>query len=122
MENRGSDSFCRPKGIGTDIIEIKRIEKAMAKEGFLEKVFNPEEIEYIKDNPLRCAGLFCAKEAVAKATGLGLSKTGIKNIHISHTKEGAPTATVDGTEYVFHLSISHSENYATATAICLLKD
>ncbi|MBO7209195.1 MAG: holo-ACP synthase [Clostridia bacterium] len=110
------------RGLGTDIVEIKRIEKAMAKEGFLEKVFNPEEIEYIKDNPLRCAGLFCAKEAVAKATGLGLSKTGIKNIHISHTKEGQPVVTVENCNYEFLLSISHSENYATATAICLLKD
>lgn len=110
------------KGIGTDIVEIARIKEAMAKEGFLEKVFNPEEIEYIKDNPLRCAGLFCAKEAVAKATGLGLSKTGIKNIHISHTKEGAPVVTVTNCHYEFLLSISHEKHYATATAICLSKD
>ena len=110
------------KGIGTDITEIRRIKDAMSKEGFLEKVFNPEEIEYINGCPSRCAGLFCAKEAVSKATGLGLAKAGIKNIHISHTEEGVPTAKIEGTDYALHLSISHGKDYATAVAVCLLED
>lgn len=109
-------------GLGTDIIEIDRIEKAIAKASFLRHVFTEQEQHWLngkgKQMSQSAAGLFCAKEAVAKALGTGFQH-GLKfrDIEIAHTELGAP--------YVLHpnrpflLSISHCQTYATATAILL---
>ena len=109
-------------GLGTDIIEIARIEKAIARESFLRHVFTEQEQNWLKEKgnqmPQSAAGLFCAKEAVAKALGTGFQNgLRFRDIEIAHTEQGAP--------YVLHpdqpflLSISHCQTYATATAILL---
>lgn len=108
-------------GVGTDIIEISRIRDMMSNPKFLQKGFTDSEILYIENSPCRCAGIFCAKEAVAKALGLGLSKIGIKNIEITHTELGQPVANVVGFNYTFQISISHCSDYATAVAFCQKK-
>ncbi|MDB5962979.1 MAG: 4-phosphopantetheinyl transferase [Massilia sp.] len=68
-------------GIGTDIVQISRIEAALARnERFAEKVLGPEELEKFKrrraKNELRgkrfLATRFSAKEAFSKAIGLGI--------------------------------------------------
>ena len=62
-------------GIGTDIIEIDRIENAINNnKRFLEKVFTIKEIEMFKKRNMRSeivAGNFAAKEAISKALGTG---------------------------------------------------
>ena len=62
-------------GIGTDIIEINRIEKVMMRtSSFIEKSFTSNEIEYFKLKGLKgnvIAGNFAAKEAISKALGTG---------------------------------------------------
>jgi len=67
-------------GIGTDLIEIARIEESIARYGerFLERVFTPGEIAYCrmkKKNPAESfAARFAAKEAGAKALGTGIAR------------------------------------------------
>ncbi|HEY5575565.1 MAG TPA: holo-ACP synthase, partial [Clostridiaceae bacterium] len=62
-------------GIGTDIVEIGRIDKAIRKNAkFMDKVFSTEEKKYLKSRKMRpeyVAGRFAAKEAVSKALGTG---------------------------------------------------
>lgn len=109
-------------GLGTDIIEIFRIEKLVSKGSeFTEKIFNKSETEYFKIKKNACqtiAGYFCAKEAVAKALGTGFSGLSPKDIVISNDDFGKPTATVKThPDTLFMLSISHCKEYAAATAI-----
>ena len=57
-------------GTGIDIIEVERVKRAAAKEGFMERVFTETERQRLKscnNDPQRIAGAFAAKEAVAKA-------------------------------------------------------
>jgi holo-[acyl-carrier protein] synthase len=66
-------------GIGTDMIEISRIERSVARFGerFLRRVFTPGEIAYCRAKRLSAesfAARFAAKEAAAKALGTGISR------------------------------------------------
>jgi holo-[acyl-carrier protein] synthase len=66
-------------GLGTDLIEIERIERSVARFGerFLERVFTPGEIAYChakKSSAESFAARFAAKEAGAKALGTGISR------------------------------------------------
>ena len=117
-------------GVGTDIVEIRRIKKAMdSNEKFLEKIFTTIELEYLRKRNLRAeyvAGRFAAKEAVAKALGTGFRGFDFKDIEIDRTTLGKPIvilkgkakliANKEGQCYV-HLSISHGEDSAVAYAI-----
>lgn len=62
-------------GIGTDIIEVERIEKQLEKNsGLKEKLFTPNEIAYCetkKNKAQHYAARFAAKEAFLKAIGTG---------------------------------------------------
>jgi holo-[acyl-carrier protein] synthase len=65
-------------GLGSDLIEIARIEKSIERFGarFLERVFTPAEIAYCqrkKHAAESFAARFAAKEAGAKALGTGIS-------------------------------------------------
>ena len=66
-------------GIGTDIIEIERIERSVERfgESFLRRVFTAAEIAYCqrkKNSAESFAARFAAKEAGAKALGTGISR------------------------------------------------
>ena len=66
-------------GIGTDMIEIERIERSVARYGdsFLQRLFTPGEIAYCgrkKNAAESFAARFAAKEAGAKALGTGISR------------------------------------------------
>ena len=105
-------------GIGTDIIEIKRIEKAIKSQHFIERVYTPKEIEYIKNKGNKSqtfAGIFCAKESVCKAIGTGFSGKKFHDIEILHDEKGKPF--VSGINVL--ITISHCKEYATSTAILL---
>ena len=67
-------------GVGTDIVEVKRINKLIKKKTLLKKLFNTKEITKclkIKNSSNCFAKRFAAKEAFSKALGTGISK-GIK--------------------------------------------
>ena len=117
-------------GVGTDIVEIRRIKNAMVTNSrFLEKIFTATELEYLKSRNLRAeyvAGRFAAKEAVAKALGTGFRGFDFKDIEIDRTTLGKPIVILKGKakliakkegQYNIHLSISHGEDSAIAYAI-----
>ena len=60
-------------GIGVDLVEVSRIEKALQQEGFKEKIFTDEEIAYCESKKCHAAesfsGRYAVKEAVGKALG-----------------------------------------------------
>lgn len=67
-------------GLGTDLIEISRIEESLARFGdrFLRRIYTPGEIAYCmrkqKTSAESLAARFAAKEAAAKALGTGISR------------------------------------------------
>jgi holo-[acyl-carrier protein] synthase len=66
-------------GIGTDLIEIARIERSVERfgEAFLNRIYTPGEIAYCKakkNSGESLAARFAAKEAAAKALGTGISR------------------------------------------------
>lgn len=112
-------------GIGIDIVEIKRIQKAIENMRFLEKYFCEAEREYA-----RCAeslaGNFAAKEAAAKALGCGFRGFGPKQIAVLRDDLGKPyiqfygkakeRAEQLGATHVY-VTISHERQYAIANVI-----
>lgn len=115
---------------GTDIIEIKRIEKAIEtkEEKFLKKIFTDKEIEYCEKKEQKYehyAARFAAKEAIFKAISLK-TKEPIKwkMIEITNTKGVKPI--VNFLEKIEKLqaidvSISHCKDYAIANAIAIFE-
>ena len=83
-------------GIGTDIINIKRMEKFLKRKDkkFKNKIFSKKEIDYCesKKNPSSFyAKRYAAKEAFTKALGTGIRKdVKFKNIEILNDKLGKP--------------------------------
>jgi len=104
--------------VGLDLVEVARIAEAMEKAGFLERILTEREREQIH-TPLRVAGRWAAKEAVAKAVGLHLSW---QDVEILNDAEGKPTIDIrhpdwDASSRRIHLSISHEKSYAAAVAV-----
>ena len=84
------------RGIGVDIVKVDRIEQAMERWGsrFLKRIFTAAEIERCQQRarPAQCLALrFAAKEAFAKALGLGMRK-GLRwrDIEVVHDHLGKP--------------------------------
>lgn len=119
-------------GIGIDIQEISRIERAIERgeDAFLKKTFTENEIDYCikqKRSGQHFAGRFCAKEALFKALGTGWSQ-GVKWTDADVTKQSsgcpeiilsgkaAELAEQAGVEKIW-LSLSHSDGYAAATVV-----
>ena len=119
-------------GIGNDIIEIERIEKAILKEGFKNKVYTERELENIEKRGNRTetyAGIFSAKEAISKAIGTGVRGFSLTDLEILNDDLGKPYVVVSEKldkiikskkeDYQIEISISHSKKYATAMAIII---
>ena len=84
------------RGIGVDIVKVDRIEQAVERWGyrFLKRIFTPAEIERCQQRarPAQCLALrFAAKEAFAKALGLGM-RQGLRwrDIEVVHDHLGKP--------------------------------
>mgnify|MGYP002519874525 CR=1 FL=1 len=117
-------------GIGTDFIEIVRIQRAIEKNPhFMERVYTANEIAYCqrKKNVWQSfAARFAAKEAVSKALGTGIGPVGLMEIEILNAENGQPKVVLHGKALQLaadrniqrvHISLSHSEAYAMATAV-----
>ncbi len=119
------------KGLGNDIIEIERIEKALLRtKSFKEKVYTKKEIEYAEKKNKKYetfAGKFAAKEAIAKAFGTGVRDFSLIDIEILNDSVGKPYVVLKESlkekyqDYKIEISISHSKTYAIATAILIKK-
>ena len=122
-------------GIGTDIVNIKRIEQSLKKHkfAFKNKIFSKKEISYCerRKNPSAFyAKRFAAKEAFSKALGTGIRKgVNLKNIEITNNVYGKPSISLKGNlanylknkvkskKYDIHLSLSDDKPWAQATVI-----
>lgn len=113
-------------GLGTDIIECERLADVIGRQGdaFLRKVFTVSEITYCqkhKESMQNFSGRFAAKEAVAKALGCGIGELlSFLDIEIRNSPAGRPEVHMHAAAFCkhkFHLSISHTKSYATATCI-----
>lgn len=116
--------------LGVDLIEIARVERALARFGdrFLQRVFTPAEVLYCRGRLPELAARFAAKEAVSKALGVGmrmLSPSGIdwRDVEVTGDRRGKPLVQLHGraaeraeelglTEW--EVSLSHSRELAIA--------
>lgn len=117
-------------GIGMDIIEIARIEKALGRAHFRERVFTKNEMTYAegkkKSKFSSYAARWAAKEAVMKALGKGMHFGEFRGIEVCRNEGKAPKillygswqklAHEKGVENIY-LTLTHSRCYAAATCI-----
>ena len=117
--------------IGTDIIQISRIETALSRHGkrFTARFLTPDEITILPQRPQSLAGYWAAKEAVAKALGCGIGhELGFHDIRVTKNDKGAPSFVLsDTTQKRFtiansSLSISHDGGFAIAVVAIVLSD
>lgn len=109
-------------GTGIDIVEIGRIQKAIERWGdaFLRHVFTAEEIECAQKFKFPYpyyAGRFAVKEAIFKAAGI--PDLTWHDVSICNDAQGKPFCRDHHQKIKNRLliSISHSKDYAVATAI-----
>lgn len=89
-------------GIGSDIIDIRRIERTLARYGerFLDRVFTAterERAERRRDRAATYAKRFAAKEACSKALGTGF-RAGVfwRDLGVCNLPSGKPTMALTG--------------------------
>jgi holo-[acyl-carrier protein] synthase len=119
-------------GLGTDLIETKRVQESINRFGvrFLERVFTAGEIQYCqrkKNWAESFAARFAAKEAGAKALGTGISRgVSWKEFEVRREASGRPTLHVSGRARQFaeamgvkrmHLSLTHTRELAFAVVV-----
>jgi holo-[acyl-carrier protein] synthase len=129
-------------GVGTDVVNIERIEKSCERFGqrFITRVFTPEEIEQAQKFPATnkrakmayFAKRFAAKEAAAKALGIGFNDgVTFQDFTISNDMLGKPIIMFSGRAQlileqltsrkstpIIHLSLS--DDYPTAFAVVII--
>lgn len=119
-------------GLGTDIVEIERIEKVLTRhsEAFAKRVLTDTEFALFQASsfPARyLAKRFAAKEAAAKALGTGIaSGVSFQDFHIDNDEMGKPNLMCSGVAKTLlqqkgvrqiWLSIADEKHYAVATVI-----
>ena len=117
-------------GLGTDIIEISRVHKALENTRFAERVFTEREREYCNSRGAQrdasYAVRFAGKEAVLKAFGTGLRHGSLQDIEILPDALGCPRLQLSGyfarlaeerAIQQFFVSLSHAREYAVAQCI-----
>ena len=113
-------------GLGTDIIEIERIKRAVGKKHFRDNVFTETEQKYCesrgKNSAASYAARFAAKEAFFKALGTGIF-TKLADVEVINDKNGAPKINLHGKAEILaadkkiSVSLSHSRDFAIAVCI-----
>lgn len=121
-------------GCGVDLVEVERIRRARKRWGerFLARFFTVGERAYCagkKDADASLAARFAAKEAVAKALGLGLGRFLWQEIEVVRGAAGRPEVRLSGATLgraqalgvgTILLSLSHTREHAVAQAIALV--
>jgi len=120
------------KGVGTDIIKVARIVRALQKHGerFAARILTPDEMsryESAHDGARYLAKRFALKEAIVKALGTGIAKgVSWQHINTANNEAGQPYAILsDGALSVMqslgadhlHISLSDEEEYILAFAV-----
>ena len=119
---------------GIDLVDFGRIERMLEKhpQRFLDRVFTPAEqadADRVKNRIEKLAGRFAAKEAIMKLIGTGW-RDGIAwtDIEVVNNPLGQPIVTITGKVQELAdekgieqitLSITHTANFALASAVAL---
>jgi holo-[acyl-carrier protein] synthase len=122
-------------GIGTDIIEIERIERSVARFGdaFLQRVFTAGEIAYCqrkRNASESLAARFAAKEAGAKALGTGISRgVSWREFEVRRAPGQRPELHLSGRAAeiaarlgIRHLSLSLTHSRSVSMAVVVAED
>lgn len=119
-------------GIGTDIVEIARIEKMLANhpQSFPERLLTEFELNDFatKKFPEKfLAKRWAIKEAISKALGTGIAKgVCFTDMEVSHTELGAPVLRLTGRSKKradelgiqnWQISVSDEQHYCVAFAL-----
>lgn len=114
------------KGIGLDLVELVRIEKAMTRtEKFQQRILTERELEIFHSLSAArklefLAGRFAAKEAYAKANGTGIGEgCELHQIEILKDALGKPVLYFDGQLANAFISITHTNNVAAAQVVLM---
>ena len=120
-------------GLGVDIVEVERIERAIQRWGdaFVRRIYTPGEIEHSAAPVVlgpRLAARFAAKEAVMKALGVGWRALAWREIEIANDADGRPVvhlhgaarriATERGVVDVY-VALAHTHDHAVANAVAV---
>ncbi len=120
-------------GIGCDLSGISRWEDGDTLIRLIDRWFCPEERDYILSRGAAAAqsaaGIFCAKEALAKALGTGFRSAAPQEICVLHTEGGQPYYRLSGTAArtagdlgARHLHLSITHDGGMAAAFCVAED
>ena len=118
---------------GVDLVELDRIERALARHGdrFLSRIYTPVEVVYYRDRLPELAVRFAAKEAVSKALGVGLNHMsaqgiGWQDVEILPDALGKPIVRLKGRArelaeeqglQEWAISLSHGRDYGVAFVV-----
>ena len=123
-------------GQGIDLVECGRIEESINRFGerFLDRLFLTSERDYCGKQKVphrHFAARFAAKEAISKAFGTGIGEhLGWKDMEILRNESGEPKVTLHGKGLdLFQqknglrvlISLTHTDNYAAATALLITR-
>ncbi len=114
--------------VGVDIIEVARVERALARHGerFARRIFTEREWAYCNGRMTSLAGRFAVKEAVGKALGTGLGAVSWRDIEVINDERKKPDLVLHGRAKElaaelgltqWSISLSHTETQAIGFAV-----
>jgi len=118
--------------LGTDLVEVARIERIMGRwrERFIRKVYSEEEMRYCSAKACPAqhfAARFAAKEAFLKGVGVGMAGgVGFRDVEVATGAKGKPELRFHGRAREMvdragvtesHISLSHTDRYAVAVIV-----
>lgn len=110
-------------GHGIDIEALASIQNAVEKrKGFAQRVLTDKEMERFASLKGRrqieyLAGRWSAKEAFSKAMGTGIGKLSFQDLEVLNNERGAPYFSKSPFSGKVWLSISHTDQFVTASVI-----
>lgn len=113
-------------GVGTDFLEIQRIQKMLTRHRCIDRIFTTNELIYANNNAATLAGNFAVKEAVSKVFGTGFFGVEPFEIEVLRNEKGAPYVKLYGkTEELakelhidrIHVSVTNTADFVQAFAV-----
>ena len=117
-------------GVGTDLVEVERFRLVVERTpGVLDRIFRDAERRFVgvrRDPTQGLAARFAAQEAVLKVLGVGLAAVPLTDVEVLGGGDERPTVRLHGRAVAradelgvqrWHLSLSHTETLAQATAL-----
>ena len=116
--------------VGTDIIEIARIQRSLDDFGerFLARIYTERERERYRGRVSELAARFAAKEATSKALGTGIRGIRWREMEVLNNRRGKPILILHGSAAQraellgltdFSISLTHSRTDAMAFVVAI---